>query len=95
MGRGFGSAPSFFGQVSEWSMESVQKTDDGRLSEGSNPSASATALILCGIRAGEGSSWLPVQNIRNLRQLAQAVRSDHMSAVLIGTTTGLEKVELA
>ena len=35
-------------------MESVQKTDDGRLSEGSNPSASATALILCGIRAGEG-----------------------------------------
>lgn len=35
-------------------MKSVQKTDDGRLSEGSNPSASATALILCGIRAGEG-----------------------------------------
>lgn len=35
-------------------MESVQKTDDGKLSEGSNPSASATALILCGIRAGEG-----------------------------------------
>ena len=35
-------------------MKSVQKTDDGRLAEGSNPSASATALILCGIRAGEG-----------------------------------------
>lgn len=35
-------------------MKSVQKTDDGKLSEGSNPSASATALILYVIRAGEG-----------------------------------------
>ena len=59
------SAPSAC--LFEWLMKSVQKTDDRRLSEGSNPSASATALILCGIRAVEGfffcfSLWISDSN---------------------------------